>query len=31
MVVSDDDTVEIDDNEERQLCGLTEDDDEDDL
>jgi hypothetical protein len=31
MAVSDDETVEIDYNEERQLCGLAGDDDEDDL
>ena len=31
MAVSDDETVEIDCNEERRLCGLAGDDDEDDL
>jgi hypothetical protein len=31
MAVSDDETVEIDCNEERRLCGLARDDDEDDL
>ncbi|NP_001159265.1 uncharacterized protein LOC100304355 [Zea mays] len=31
MTVSDDETVEIDDNEERRLCGLTGDYNEDDL
>jgi hypothetical protein len=31
MAGSDDDTVEIDNNDERRLCGLAGDDDEDDL